>query len=103
MVQAFTYLACANGYYNGVYDVNEIKFVVHDGNFSKYSNMLPRFPKLDINGERIGGVSSLNFNADKAFDFGEFIFYFPGESSEISAPQQLMSCKIKLTLKIVRR
>jgi len=37
---------------------------------------LPRFPKLILGKESLGGISSLNFDENDKFNFGEFIFYF---------------------------
>ncbi len=51
-------------------------------NIEAHENTLPRFPKLEIDGKRIEGISSLNFNEDNNFDFGEFIFHLPSENCE---------------------
>lgn len=50
-----------------------------------HNETLPRYPKLVVGGEEIGGFSSLNFNEDAVFDFGEFIFYLPAESIETAS------------------
>ena len=45
------------------------------------NDILPRAPVVVIDGERHGGSSSLNFNEESIFDFGEFVFKLPAASA----------------------
>lgn len=48
---------------------------------------LPRFPMLVIDGESIGGMSSLNFDEGGCFSSGEFVFYVPCDDIELLKAQ----------------
>lgn len=46
-------------------------------NIDPINDMLPRFPRLIIDGEVIGGFSSLVFDSNNIFESGQFCYYFP--------------------------
>lgn len=46
------------------------------------NDILPRLPKLVIDGKKYGASSSLSFNEEKTFISGEFCFFVPTESAE---------------------
>lgn len=65
------------------------------------SKDLPRFPKLCIGDSTIGGLSSLYFDENDNFDFGEFIFYINADS-EAEAETTLAEASLVISDALIR-
>ena len=42
--------------------------------------LLPRYPEIVCGEKKYGGFSSINFNEEDVFNFGEFVFFVPSDS-----------------------
>lgn len=66
-----------------------------------HSDVLPRFPKLMIEDQAFGGISSLKFAKDGTFVSGKFVYYIPA-SSEIELASKLTGASLVVKDSLVK-